>query len=159
TRNFFFELNQEKNFFLNIFYFIFFISAIHFFIVFQARIKILSSEQWHLGEKKLFEKILSEKNKKSIYIINNEPKETFMLFSFYHLNDANQIKNKLKTQAYNYKNIVFTNEKLTNIKDGIILIKRGTQDIDKLIENKLITYQPYLEASDKSGILYYKIEK
>ena len=154
-----YQIVKKKNFLLNIFYFIFIISAINFFIVFQARIKILSSEQWHLGEKKLFEKILSEKNKKSIYIINNEPKETFMLFSFYHLNDANQIKNKLKTQAYNYKNIVFTNEKLTNIKDGIILIKRGTQDIDKLIENKLITYQPYLEASDKSGILYYKIEK
>ncbi len=81
-----------------------------------------------------------------------------MLFAFYHINDAFLIKNKLQTNDYTYKNVVFTDKKISELKNRVILIKRSTQNIDPLIENKLIFYQPYLEASDKSGILYYKLE-
>ncbi len=103
-----------------LFYFLFFISFIAFFTLFQLKIKILSSEQWHLGEKKLFEKILKEEKNKRLYIVNNEPKETFMLFSFYHINDAWLIKDKIKTENYNYKNIIFTNKKISSLKEGVI---------------------------------------
>ncbi|MCX7589622.1 MAG: hypothetical protein N2Z85_01635, partial [Patescibacteria group bacterium] len=75
---------------ISIYFFILILfSFINFFYYYQSRIKTINSEQWHLGEKKLFEKILKEEpQSKKIYIVNNEPKETFMLFAFYHLNDA-----------------------------------------------------------------------
>lgn len=148
---------KKNKYLINIFFLIFIFSFLIFFIKFNTRIKILSSEQWHLGEKKLFEKVLNEKSNKKIFIVNNEPKETFMLFSFYHINDAFLIKNKLQKNDYTYKNLVFTDKKITELKNGVILIKRGTQNVDKLVENKLIFYQPYLEASDKSGVLYYEL--
>ncbi|MCX7589408.1 MAG: hypothetical protein N2Z85_00500, partial [Patescibacteria group bacterium] len=83
------KINKFKKILNSFFLLLFLISFLYFFLIFQTRIKILSSEQWHLGEKKLFEKILKEEpQSKKIYIVNNEPKETFMLFAFYHLNDA-----------------------------------------------------------------------
>ncbi|MCX7589449.1 MAG: hypothetical protein N2Z85_00710, partial [Patescibacteria group bacterium] len=116
------------------------------------------SEQWHLGEKKLFEKILKEEpQSKKIYIVNNEPKETFMLFAFYHLNDAYLIKEKLQKQDYSYKNIFFTDKKISSLKNEKILIKKGAQNIDQMIENKIFPEKEYLKANDKSGILYYQI--
>ncbi|GIW64207.1 MAG: hypothetical protein KatS3mg092_0140 [Patescibacteria group bacterium] len=146
-----------KTFYSYLIYLFIFFSFINYILIYNFRLKIINSEQWHLGEKKLFEKVLNKKTNQTIYIVNNEPKETFMLFSFYHLDDAFLIKNKLQKNDYTYKNLVFTDKKISELKNGVILIKRGIQDVDKLIENKLIFYQPYLEASDKSGILYYKL--
>lgn len=147
------QLHNKKTTYL--FYFLFFISFINFFMLFNFRIKVLSSEQWHLGEKKIFEKVIKKDKNKNIYIVNNEPKETFMLFSFYHINDGFLIKKKIQNKDYSYKNIFFTDKKISFIKDGIILIKRGSQNIDKEIKEKIISGNHYLEASDKSGVLYY----
>jgi len=157
---FFEDLKVKKNLYLPIIIFFFILSSFHFFFVYQTRIKVLSSEQWHLGEKKLFEKLKKDNFKEKILILNNEPKETFMLFSFYQLTDAKLVKEKIQKQDYSYKNLYFY--KLCplpkKIGSNILIIKRGFCNIDDLVSNKKINYQIYLDSSDKSGTLYYLIK-
>ncbi|MCS7093054.1 MAG: hypothetical protein NZL96_01315 [Patescibacteria group bacterium] len=128
------KTNQQYFNILLVFLFIF--SFFQFFIFFQTRIKILSNEQWHRGEKRLFEKIIQEKNEKEkIYIVNNEPRKTFILSTFYNLKNPSLVKEKLKKRDFTHENLIFTNEKISSLKREI-LIKRYTQDIEKLINEK-----------------------
>ncbi len=142
------------------FIFLIFLSFIHFFFLYQLRIKVLSSEQWHLGEKKLFEKILNDKNlkNKKITIINAEPKETFLLYAFYHLDDAFLIKEKLQKNLYQDKNIYFIKNCPKNLmkkNNEIYIIKRGSCKIETLESANML--KVYLESSDKSGPLYFSL--
>lgn len=148
-----FKFNPKLILLLNI------ISVIFFLFFFQYKIKIASSEQIHFSEKILTEKIAQEKSRyKKIYVYLNEPKETMLLYNFYQNKDGNSIKKSLipKSNTYTIENIIFTNKipdkNLTLKKDNLYLVKRTNY------KNNNFEVSSYIDAIDKSGVVYYKIE-
>lgn len=90
---------------------------------------------------------------KKIIILNNEPKETFLLYSFYKINNASLIKEKWQNKDYSFDNVYFTNNcPKKPSSNNLYLMKRETCKKEKY---NLI---PYLYANDKSGVIYYKIK-
>lgn len=80
---------------------IYFVSFVYFFALYQTRIKVLSSEQWHLSDKLLVEKIA--KYKGAVRVFTNEPKELFLLYNFYNSTNPSLAKTELRNSNNYYK--------------------------------------------------------
>lgn len=144
---------KSKKTFLYFFILLIIFSYLNFIYIYNSKIKIISSEQWHFSEKQLFDKIETLDKNKKIIILNNEPKETFLLYSFYKINNASLIKEKWQNKDYSFDNVYFTNNcPKKPSSNNLYLMKRETCKKEKY---NLI---PYLYANDKSGVIYYKIK-
>lgn len=127
----------------------------HFLYIIQNKVRIVASEQWHLAEKTLIESLEKEKTKyDKVIVITKEPKETLLLYHFYQTTNSEIIKNSLKANFYQLDNIYFTDtcpNQSISLKN-LYLIKRDT------CKKSTLPTIPYIEAYDKSGPIYYKIE-
>lgn len=134
-----------------------------FFAIFDLKIKIFSAEQWHVSEKLLATELAEIKNKYNhIYINTGDPKETLLLYDFYEEKNAQKIKNSLTTtgQVFSIDNISLTiNCPPVHLdKNSLYLIKRYACDLNKYKKDiSPLKILPYIIASDKSGIIYYKV--
>ncbi len=108
----------------------------HFFLIYQTKIKVLSSEQWHLSDRLLVEKIA--KYRGPVRVFTNEPKELFLLYNFY--NQTNPVFAKQELQSGNN---LYRLEKLT-ISDNCPERSNYQPDKNTLV---LIKYQ-YCETPD-----------
>ena len=126
-----------------------------FLFTFYNRISVAASEQWHLSEKILTERLeLLKTRYKQIVIITKEPKETLLLYHFYQSKDALEIKKSLKANNYQTDNIFFSKHCPDRplSPENFYLMKKDS------CNKNLFKTVPYIEAFDKSGTMYYKIE-
>lgn len=146
----------QKKYQVKTIYFIIFyvINFLIFFGIYHYKVKNVSSEQWHYGEKQIFDKISTDFHKfKKIFIINNEPVETMLLYGFYKIPSAMEIKSTFYSSPKTTGKITFSGNCPPNISpENLYIIKRETCKKEKY------DISPYYFAFDKSGILYYKIE-
>lgn len=117
-------LTKNDKFALLVVFSIYFLSFVHFFYTYKTIIRYASSDQWHVNEKTLMDKIeeIRGKSNKKIYIYVNGPRETMLLYLFYKAGEPNEIKKILSENRLNYKNIYFSDECPQKKLDGFVQI-------------------------------------
>lgn len=77
-------------------------NTIAFFTLYQTRIKVLNSEQWHHSDRIVSEKIakLDPNDKVSVFV--SEPKPLFLQYAFYEMTDAILIKKVAMHDDYSF---------------------------------------------------------
>jgi len=141
--------------------FVFVINVLSLLFLYQTRIKILSSESWHLTDKIVIEDLQKLKEPVDVYAF--EPREFFLLYSFYSdINPASAKKQLVNTEAWSYKDTNLTFERhcdaLTDPKnDNLILINPRKCDTEYKKKNYevLKTYM----ARDMNGQALYLLAR
>ena len=103
-------LSKNKKIIILIVFLIYLSSFIYFLALYKTTIRYMSGEQWHMNEKRLLDKVLSEKKFKNrqIYIYVNDPKETMLLYLFYKEKSASKIKSVIGSGKFEVGNITFS---------------------------------------------------
>lgn len=150
-------LVKNKKLILPISIFIYLFSFFHFFLTYRTIIRYASSDQWHINEKILMDKIEEIKNKsdKKIYIYVNGPRETMLLYLFYKVNNPKDIKKNLSENRLNYGNIYFSAEcPQQKLDDSIQIMHSERCPIDK----KMFTTRPLFSPETFLSSRYLLLE-
>jgi hypothetical protein len=155
----------KKTYIYGILLLLFIINYASFLGLYQARIKILSSEAWGASHKLILEDLRKFKNSK-IHIFVNEEKSILMKYGMYNtIKNPWTLKKELmstSTYGYTYANLTihFSCKDILNIKPtGYYLIesKKCTAEYKQRQKN-LITIKEYY-SQDKSSELLYILAK
>lgn len=119
----------------------FIVNVVGFFVIYQARISVLSSEAWHLTDKIVIEETLKETKPVDIY--TEEPRNFFLLYSFYSKIDPKKANTQL------------LNPNLTEYKDTNKIFHLNCDSLkEKLDPNRLILINPGRCSTEFQKIKY-----